>query len=293
MVLRKRPTSRENPEGRMPLMAHLRELRNRLFKAALALVLGAVIGYVVFPYVWHILQGPYCRIPQPDKIAGAHQCTLYFTGLFDSFFLRLKVAIVSGLVLSSPVWLYQLWAFVAPGLHQREKKWAYSFVSAAFPLFALGAVLAYFTMDQGLRLLLALAPDNTDAIITITSYLSYVIMMTLVFGIAFELPLLVLVLNLAGVLTHERIKKWRRGIIFGVFVFAAVVTPSPDPFMMLIMAFPTIVLFEVSELLAYLHDKRAAAANPYSDLSDDESSPLDLDDTTSTDDDSVETGRQP
>lgn len=287
MDLRKRPSRQENPEGRMPLMAHLRELRNRVFKAAIALVLGAVVGYIVFPYLWHILQGPYCRIPQPDKVAGADQCTLYFTGLFDSFFLRLKVALIGGTVLSSPVWLFQLWAFVAPGLHRREKKWAYTFVSAAFPLFALGAVLAYFTMDQGLRLLLALAPDNTDAIITITSYLSYVIMMTLVFGLAFELPLLVLILNLAGVLTHERIKKWRRAIIFGVFVFAAVVTPSPDPFMMLIMAVPTIVLFEVAELLAYLHDKRAAAADPYAGLSDDEVSSLDADDH----DDHIESGR--
>ena len=290
MAVRNRPPRQQNPEGRMPLMEHLRELRNRLFKAAIALVLGAVLGYVLFPYVWHVLQGPYCRIPQPDQVDGAEHCRLYFTGIFDSFFLRLKVAIITGVIVSSPVWLYQLWAFVAPGLHRREKKWAYSFVSAAFPLFALGAVLAYFTMDQGLRLLLALAPDNTEAIITITSYLSYAIMMTLVFGLAFELPLLVLVLNLAGVLTHERIKKWRRAIIFGVFVFAAVVTPSPDPFMMLIMAIPTIALFEVAEVLAYLHDKRAAADNPYAGLADDEASPLDVDD--SGDDESLESGRQ-
>lgn len=281
MALRKRPARQENPEGRMPLMEHLRELRNRLFKAAIALVLGAIIGYVVFPYVWHVLQGPYCRIPQtsrPDHLGGAQQCTLYVTGLFDSFFLRLKVAIITGVVLSSPVWLYQLWAFVAPGLHRREKKWAYTFVSAAFPLFALGAVLAYFTMDQGLRLLLGLAPNDTIPLITVTSYLGYVIMMTFVFGIAFELPLLVLILNMAGVLTHERIKKWRRGIIFGVFVFAAVVTPSPDPFMMCIMAVPTVVLFEVAEGLAYLHDKRVAANDPYAGLSDDEASPLDAED---------------
>ena len=288
MALRKRPSRQENPEGRMPLMEHLRELRNRLFKAAIALVLGAIIGYVVFPYVWHVLQGPYCRIPQPNRI-GAHQCTLYVTGLFDSFFLRLKVALITGAVVSAPIWLYQLWAFVAPGLHRREKRWAYTFVSAAFPLFALGAVLAYFTMDQGLRLLLALAPDGTVPLITVTSYLGYVIMMTFVFGLAFELPLLVLILNLAGVLTHERIKKWRRAIIFGVFVFAAVVTPSPDPFMMLIMAVPTVVLFEIAEGLAYLHDKRAEAADPYAGLSDDEASPLDLDET----DDSLESDRRP
>jgi len=290
MATIKRPSRQENPEGRMPLMDHLRELRNRVFKAAIALVLGAVLAYVLFPYLWGILKGPYCRIPQQNAIEGAHQCTLYVTGLFDSFFLRLKVALIGGVVVSSPVWLYQLWAFVAPGLHRREKKWAYTFVSAAFPLFALGAVLAYFTMDQGLRLLLALAPADTDAIITISSYLSYVTMMTLVFGVAFELPLLVLILNLAGVLTHERIKKWRRAIIFGVFVFAAVVTPSPDPFMMLIMAIPTIVLFEVAEVLAYLHDRRAAADNPYAELSDDEASPLDLEDEP---DDSLESDRRP
>lgn len=278
MALRKRPARPENPDGRMPLMEHLRELRNRLFKAAIALLIGAIIGYIVFPWVWHVLEGPYCRIPQPNRDIGGVGCHLYYNGLFDSFFIRLKIAIITGVVLSSPVWLYQLWAFVAPGLHRREKKWAYTFVVAAAPLFILGAVLAYFTMDKGLALLLSLAPANTIGLITITSYLSYVIMMTFVFGIAFELPLLVVILNMAGVLTHERIKKWRRAIIFGVFVFAAVVTPSPDPFMMCIMAVPTVVLFEVAEVLAYFHDKRLAAADPYAGLSDDEMSPLDLDD---------------
>lgn len=271
----------------MPLLAHLRELRNRLFKAVLGLVLGAIAGFILFDPIWSVLRQPYCRIPQTNRIDGGDECQLYFTGLFDAFFLHLKVALIVGAILSSPIWLYQLWAFIAPGLHRRERRWAYTFVSAAFPLFAGGATLAYFTMDKGLALLLALAPDDTTALITITSYLGYVISMTLLFGVAFELPLLVVILNLAGVLTHARIKKWRRGIIFAIFCFAAVVTPSPDPFMMLIMAVPTIALFEVAEGIAYLHDRRVAANDPYAGLSDDEASPLDPED-----DDSYEVDRR-
>lgn len=287
MALRKRPARQENPEGRMPLMEHLLELRNRLFKAGLGFVAGAIIGYIVFPWVWHFLQGPYLAIPRSQRI-GDHSNGLVVTGLFDAFFLRLKIALIVGAVVSSPIWLFQLWAFITPGLHRREKKWAYIFVSAAAPLFVAGAVLAYFTMDKGLRLLLSLVPNDVTALISVSSYLGYVIMMTLFFGVAFELPLLVVILNLAGVLTHERIKKWRRGIIFGIFVFAAVATPSPDPFMMLIMALPTVGLFEVAEGLAYLHDKRVAAASPYAGLDDDDVSPLDIPD----DEDSYESGRQ-
>lgn len=264
----------------MPLMEHIRELRNRVFMAALAVLAGAIIGYIFFNPVWHFLEGPYCRIPQPNRLNGGDTCQLYFNGIFDTFFLRLKLAVIVGVIISSPMWFYQLWAFIAPGLRRRERKWGYFFVASAVPLFVGGAVLAYFTMDKALNILLVdLAPHDTVALITINSYLKYVVSMVAIFGVAFELPLLVVLLNAAGILTHARIAKWRRGLIFVIFCFAAVATPSPDPLTMCILALPTVALFEVAELVAYLHDKRKAAReadDDYADLDDDEPTPLNL-----------------
>lgn len=264
----------------MALADHIRELRMRLFRAALGIALGTVLGYIFFGPVWHVLKQPYCRVPQRNLLPGHHNdCQLFFNGLFDAFFLKLKIAIILGLIISSPVWFYQLWAFIVPGLKKHERKWGYTFVAAAVPLFVGGAVLAYFTMDKALRLLLGMAPSDTTALITINSYLRYAVSMVLIFGVAFELPLLVVILNLAGVLTHERIKKWRRGLIFAIFCFAAVATPSPDPWTMCIMAVPTVALFEAAEVIAFFHDRRKAAkeaASQYAHFDDDEASPLDL-----------------
>ena len=165
------------------------------------------------------------------------------------------------MILSSPLWLYQLWAFIAPGLYARERRWAYFFVGAAVPLFAIGGTLAYFAMTKGLHFLLLLVPNNVVPIITINTYLSYAVAMLTIFGIAFELPLAFVLLNVAGVLTHERFAKWRRMIIFLVFAFAAVATPSPDPISMLLLAVPCVVLVEAAEVFAFFNDRRRARAH--------------------------------
>jgi Tat protein translocase TatC len=180
---------------------------------------------------WHFIQAPYCKIHfanQPYAGTG-HSCALYVTGIFDAFFLQLKLAFIVGVIISSPVWLYQFWAFIAPGLYARERRWAYFFVGAAVPLFAFGGALAYFAMTRGLRFLLGLVPNHVIPLITINTYLSYATAMLFIFGLAFELPLVVVLLNLAGILTHERFAKSRRMIIFGVFAFAAIATPSRTP----------------------------------------------------------------
>ena len=259
-------------------MEHIRELRNRILKAMLGIFAGAIVGWVFYDPIWKILQHPYCKIPQSNRLTG--KCALTTTGILDPFVLRIKICVIIGLVLASPIWLYQLWAFVAPGLYQRERRWTFVFMGGAIPLFAMGAFLAYETLDKGLGILLGFTPDHVVPLVTITSYLSYAVAMLLIFGATFELPLFVVVLNLAGVLTHARIRKWRRTLVFGIFVFAAVATPSQDPFTMLALAMPTVVLFEVAELIAYIHDRRKAAKpDPYEGLSDDEVSPLDLEDT--------------
>ncbi len=264
----------------MPLIEHIRELRSRLLKALAGLAVGMAVGWIFFNPVWHFIEQPYCRI-STDHRTGCHGLghELVVNGVFDPFLVRLKVAFVVGLVLSSPIWLYQLWAFVAPGLYARERKWTYAFVGTAVPLFGAGGAFAYLAMTRGLRFLLGLTPNGVLPLITIDTYLGYATAMLLIFGLAFELPLALVILNFAGILTHERFRKWRRLLIFGVFAFAAVATPSPDPFTMLLLAIPSVVLVELAELAVWLNDRRRARRpSPYAGLSDDEASPLGPDD---------------
>jgi sec-independent protein translocase protein TatC len=171
----------------------------------------------------------------------------------------MQISIATGVIISMPIWLYQLWAFLAPGLYKRERRWAYYFVGAAVPLFGIGATIAYFAMTRGLRFLVHyMLPSDVTALITINTYLSYAGAMLLIFGIAFELPLVLVLLNLAGVLTHARFRKWRRVIIFLVFAFAAIFTPSPDPISMLLLAIPCVVLTEAAEVFVWANDRRRA-----------------------------------
>jgi sec-independent protein translocase protein TatC len=274
---------RDNPEARMSLMEHIREFRNRLIKAVLGLILGMIIGWVFFRPAWNFITEPFCRIDiQGHTGCDANGHPLIVTGVFDPFFVRLKVAFVVGLIVSSPIWLYQLWAFVAPGLYRREKRWTYAFVGTAVPLFALGGFFAYLAMSRGLRFLLGLTPDGVKPFITIDTYFGYATAMLLIFGIAFELPLIIVILNLAGVLTHAFVKKWRRVMIFLVFVFAGAATPSPDPFSMLLLAVPCVILVELAEVFVWLNDRRRARQTPvYEGLADDEIPPLDVDDSVS------------
>jgi sec-independent protein translocase protein TatC len=274
-------SKKSDPEGRMPLMDHLRELRNRLLKAALALVLAMVVGFVFFNPIWHFVSHPFCSAVINGK-TGCHQVgdQLVVTGVFDPFMLRVKIAFFVGLILSAPVWLYQIWAFLAPGLYRREKRWAYLFVGVASPLFAVGAVLAYFVMSRGLRYLLGLTPSGVVNLPSIDTYLSYFQGMILGFGLAFELPLALVILNMAHILTHERFAKWRRLMIFAGFVFAGIANPSPDPISMLLLAIPIVVLVEVAEVVIYFNDRRRAnIPDPYAGVSDDEASPLETSDT--------------
>jgi sec-independent protein translocase protein TatC len=279
---------RENPEGRMPLMDHLRELRSRVIKAVLALVVGTAIGLIpwVFDRVWRFVVHPYtlarneiCTTPAGKPSCHGLDYSLIVNGIFDPFNLRIEVAFFFGLVVASPIWLYQLWAFIAPGLYSREKRWAYGFVGAAVPLFAFGAVLAYLVMSRGLRFFLGLTPAGVNVLPSINTYLGYVLAMVLGFGLTFELPLVLVLLNYARVLTHERFRKWRRVMIFAVFVFAGIATPSPDPLTMLLLAAPCVLLVEIAEVIIWAHDRSLARRpDPYAGLSDNEAAPLDLDD---------------
>jgi sec-independent protein translocase protein TatC len=266
-----------NSDGRMTLIEHIRELRNRLLKVALAIILGMAVGLIFFTPIWNTIQRPFCSAVINGH-TGCHVIgdVLVINGVFDSFMLRIKIAFFVGLIITSPIWFYQLWAFIAPGLYRREKRWTYAFVGTAAPLFAAGAGIAYFAMSRGLRYLLGLAPHGVMVLPTADTYLGYFVGMLFGFGLAFELPLALLLLNMAGILTHERIKKWRRMMIFGVFVFAGVASPSPDPLTMLILAAPCVVLVEIAEVIIWANDRRRASRpSMYEGLNDDELAPLD------------------
>lgn len=270
-----------NPDGRMPLVDHLRELRNRLVKICLALIIGMAIGLIpaIWYRAWNIVERPFCRATINGMTGCKHigdQLTLQ--GVLDPFMLRVEIAFFFGLIVTSPVWLYQLWAFVAPGLYRREKKWTYLFVGTAVPLFVAGAFIAYFAMSRGLAYLLHLTPHGVVNLPPVSTYLGYFTYMLIGFGLAFELPLLLLMLNIAGVLSHAFFKRWRRLMIFGVFVFAGIASPSPDPVTMLLLAVPCLVLMEIAEIIIWFNDRRRAARpGLYDGLADDELAPLDDD----------------
>ena len=275
----------QNPEGRMPLMDHLRELRNRVLKIALGLVAGMTVGFIFFTPVWHFIERPLCsaviRGHTGCNTLGVNQLVL--NGPLDAFYLRVKVAVVVGVILSSPVWLYQIWAFIAPGLYAREKRWSYIFLGTAVPLFLIGVTFAYLSLGRSMHYLLGLTPTGVQNLIQVDLYMGFVMTMLLAFGIAFEVPLLIVMLNLAGILTHERFRKWRRVILFAVFLIAGIANPSPDPITMLILGGACAALVEVAELIVWSNDRRRARLHPepYAGLADDDLSPLDMDHTES------------
>jgi sec-independent protein translocase protein TatC len=261
-------------------MEHLRELRNRLVKSVLVIILGMIVALLFSNRTLNIVTRPFCSAVI-DGVSGCHQVgdKLVINGVFDGFFLRIKIAFFFALIGTCPVWLYQLWAFIAPGLYGREKKWAYLFTLTAVPLFAGGAVLAYVVMDRGLHYLLNLAPQNSLVLPSWDTYLSYFTGMLIGFGIVFELPLVIVMLNLAGILTHERFHKWRRVLIFCIFLIAGIVNPSPDPWTMLILGGLAVVLVEAAEFIVWCNDRRRARLHPdpYTGLADDELPPLQFD----------------
>lgn len=267
----------------MPLMEHLRELRNRLLIAAVAVVVGIIIGWIFFNPVWAFIKEPFCETPQAQQLRVG-ECTLTYGGIFQSFFLTLKVSAMVGIVVSSPVWLYQVWAFVTPALYRNEKRYSIAFLGLAIPLFVIGAALAYIIMDTSLAILLGFAPSDTVAIIQIDEYVNYVLIMVVIFGISFELPLLLVFLNIIGVLPHATVKKHRRWVVFAMFVFGAVITPGGDPLTMMALAAPMVVLYFLAEFFMFVREKRRPATEDFSHLSDDEASPL-VEDSAPVDDD--------
>ena len=264
----------------MTLVAHLTELRNRVFKALVALLVATAVSFWWYEHgLGEFIRAPYCNLPADLRYGDSDTgCGLHITDVFGGVFIRLKVAFLAGSVLSAPFWLYQLWAFITPGLKRNEKRYGIAFVAVSTLLFAGGAVLAYISLSAGLELLLSLAGDGVVIALTAPDYIGFVLSLLVAFGVSFELPLIAIALNLVGILSYQVLAKSRRWIFFLTVVFAAFITPTQDPFTMLLMAGPMILLFELAIQTARIVDKRRAkrnAAEHFHELSDDEASPLD------------------
>jgi sec-independent protein translocase protein TatC len=275
----RRPRSRrpEHPDDvRMTLVEHLTELRARLVKASAALVVGVVVAFFLFGPILRFLERPYCDLPARYRFGGG-ECTLFVTGVLDQFVVRMRVAMMAGAVIASPVWLWQLWAFITPGLHPRERRWAVPFVVSSLVLFAGGAAFSYYTLSNGLRFLLGIGGSGIVSILTVDRYLSFVTLMLVAFGVSFEFPLLMAFLNIVGVTPTPKLRAWRRSMFFGLSVFAAVITPSQDPFTFLAMWVPLCVMYELVIVFGRLRDRsrrRRGLGDSTDRWGDDETSPL-------------------
>lgn len=265
----------------MPLVEHLYELRSRLFKAMLAITLGILVAFLLRTQIFDFLKQPYCDTTQVKKLVdqGQTRCTLYSFGPLEQFTVSLRVSFIAGILFSSPIWLYQIGAFITPALHKKEKRYAGAFLAFALSMFALGCAFAYLTMSKALNFLLGFAGENVTALPSIQSYLNFVVLILLAFGISFEFPVILMFLNVVGVLPSRKLRDWRRGMIVFIAVLSAVITPTTDPYTFTFMAVPLYVLYEVVIVVARIRERvtrKALAADPIHALDDEQASPTPL-----------------
>ncbi len=256
----------------MPLLEHVREFRKRIIRAALFIFIFSALGWVYYNQIITTLSAPVCDL-KAAQASGSGQCgALYISGVLGPLNLQIKVALLSGVIVAAPFWLYQLWAFVAPALHPKEKRNSILFIVAATPFFTLGATLAYYVLPLAIKVLFGFTPQSLSNLIKFDDYLDFVLRLILIFGIAFELPVFLVALNLVGVLSGRAILKPWRLAIFGITFFVAAFSPTADPLSMAALAAPLILLYFGAGGIALLVDKRRARkANA---LSDDESSSI-------------------
>ncbi|MFE6828867.1 twin-arginine translocase subunit TatC [Streptomyces sp. NPDC057690] len=277
----------KDPEGRMPLADHLRELRNRLAKAMLAIVVVTVVAAFFYNDIINFLTKPILDsvgcgktfeeiASQLSSGDSTNKCaSITINGLLAPFTLALQVSLMAGIVFASPVWLYQLWAFIAPGLHNHERKYAYAFVGLGAPLFLGGGYFAYAVLPTTAKVLIDFTPGGVSNLLPLDDLLQLVTRMVVVFGLSFELPLLLVFLNLTGMVTGKRMLGWWRAMIIGITVFAAVATPSTDPISMLALAGPIWILYFGATAFSLLNDRRRRRRDALGPA-DDEASELDL-----------------
>lgn len=257
----------------MPLVEHLRELRGRLTKAVLFILAGTIFAFIFYEPILGWLAEPYESI-RPSLEAQGIDTTLAITGVGGAFQFQLKISLIVGLLISSPAWLWQIWGFVLPAMHRHEKKWAFVLTGVGAPLFIGGAYLGYVVLPKAIQLLIGFVPEGWESLLTGADYLNFIVRMMLVFGVAAEIPLVVVLLNRLGIVSAEQLAAARPWTVVGIFVFAAIATPTTDPLTMLFLAAPMTILYFVSEVIAKVSDRRKHR-RAATDIGDDEVSPLD------------------
>lgn len=259
--------------GTMPLVEHLRELRTRLTRAVLAILVFTILGFVFYGPILDFLTQPYNDM-RPILQDQGIESELVITGVGGAFQFQLKISLVFGLISSSPLWLWQLWAFVLPAMHRHEKKWALLLAATGAPLFIGGAALAYVVLPKAMEILIGFVPDGFGSLVTGAEYFDFIIKMLLVFGVAAEIPLVVVMLNRLGIVSAKQLASARPWTIIGIFVFAAIATPTTDPLTMLFLAAPMTILYLIAEVITKITDRRRRRA-AIDEVDDDEASPLD------------------
>jgi sec-independent protein translocase protein TatC len=273
-LFRVAPAQPIGPGGQMALVDHLRELRARLLKSTLALTIALIAAFFFYHQLLDIIKQPY-----QTGVAGLHkgiESEAVINGVATPLLLQFKICGLAAIIVTCPYWLYQIWAFILPGLHPSERRWTRLFASVAGPLFLAGVAVGYYVLPKGISVLLGFTPQGVKSLVDFSDYLSFFTRMMLVFGISFEIPVFVVLLNLAGIVSGKMLGAHRAWIILGTFVFAAVATPSTDPFSMLMLAVPMTLLFLLSEVIARVVDRRRARRpGLYDELDDHEASPID------------------
>lgn len=238
---------------RMTLVEHLAELRSRLFKAVIAVVVGGVICWIFYPQILDFLVQPYCDIAGGD-------CQLYVTDPLEGFKTRLQISGYGGIALAMPVILWQVWRFITPGLYKHERRYAVPFVASAVTLFAMGAALAFWTLPKALGFLIDIGGSDLQEIYSPTKYLTLIVYMMLAFGIGFEFPILLVFLQMAGLVTPEQLASFRRWAIVIIFILVAVLTPSGDPYSQIVLSVPMVLFYEAAIIIGKLMRRRRAKA---------------------------------
>jgi sec-independent protein translocase protein TatC len=244
--------------GGMPLLEHLRELRRRVVRSSIIILLASGIGWYFYNQIIATLARPVCDLNKAKATQSAHCGALYISGVLGPLNLQIKVALLAGLIISAPLWLYQLWAFISPAMHRKEKWYSIFFLAVATPFFAVGATLGYLILPMAIKVLFGFTPHSLTNLVRFDDYLDFVLRVILLFGLAFELPVFLVGLNLIGFISGRSILRPWRVWVFGITVFTAAFTPTGDPLTMSLLAVPLCAFYFIAGGIALLVDRRRA-----------------------------------
>lgn len=246
--------SRRNPEKRMKLSGHFRELRKRLFRSAIAITIGTAVGWMLFDDVFAALQKPVIDLAKDQHV----NAQINFGSVVSAFDLHMQISFFIGVFITSPIWLYQIWAFLAPALKKQERKYSVVFALTSTPLFLVGAYFGWWLFPGFVKSLLSFTPTGSANVINAAEYVLFTVRVLLVFGMAFVLPAILVLLNGIGALSGKTILRGWRLAIFLISLIGALATPVSDPMSMFLLMIPLIILYYLSAGLALLNDKRKA-----------------------------------